>query len=624
MCGIFGILNHCARSSLDSNLLKMTATQLKHRGPDNQTVFHDNNTGFVHTRLALLDLSERGNQPFFSKDRSFCLVYNGEIYNFIDIREKLKTKGIIFRTTTDTEVLLEAILYYGISEALKMLDGMFAFAIWDFSKKTLLLVRDRFGIKPLFYYDQDNCFIFSSELSAIVLWIKAAANIPSIISYLQGFGGPTKGMTFLQNVRIANPGEIITVPQGGRACFKTAITIPELYDEEYSRNLSSFTRRQIVDKADELLFAAVKKQLMADVPVGALCSGGVDSSVIMAMATRLHSDLSIFHADVVGKDSELHAASMLAQYLNLDLKYVDTTDQDFVDLIPEIILHYSHPYAYHPNSVPFYKVSQLVRHNNIKAVLSGEGADECFIGYPWLIPSTKERVKDIFKQSLLYSFKHLISRLRGKLSGDGEAVACDGYLWLLEVRLDEINIEKIISSKSSKILNESDLISLRQLHYHLRTLLHRNDCLGMAAGIESRFPFLDLDVIKFAINLPYRYKVSFSPTFRHSRHDFMVDKWVLRTVASRYLPKKIAFRNKFGFPTNAQSRMKIPQKYFDDGFVRELYGLSQREFSDFYAYSSQGTRVKLMQTEVWAQLFINQVSVDQLVTGLQRHITYSQ
>lgn len=621
MCGIFGILNHDTGRPVDSNLLNISAEKIKHRGPDNQTVFQDKDVGFVHTRLALLDLSERSNQPFFSKDKSYCLVYNGEIYNFIGIREQLKTKGIAFRTTSDTEVLLEAILYYGITEALRMFDGMFAFALWDFSRKTLLLARDRFGIKPLFYYDQDDCFIFSSELSAIVPWIKAAPNIPSIMSYLQGFGGPTKGSTFLKNVRIASPGEIITVKQESRASFKTAITIAELYDAGYSQTLSAFSSKQIVDKADELLFASVEKQLMADVPVGALCSGGVDSSIIMAMAAKLHGDLSIFHANVVGMDSELQAASSLAQYLNLDLKYIDTNDQDFVELIPEIVLHYSHPYVYHPNSVPFYKVSQLVRKNNIKAVLSGEGADECFIGYPWLIPNTKERVKDVFKQSLIYSLKQLIDRLRGKMTGEGEAVACDDYLWFLEVRLDELNIKKIITGNGGKVLDDNDLVTLHQLHYHLRTLLHRNDCLGMASSIESRFPFLDMDVVKFAVNLPYQYKVKFSPRYRHHRHDFMVDKWVLRTVASRYLPKELAFRRKIGFPTNAPSRMKISQKYFDNGFVRELYGLSEKEFSDFYLNSSQNTKLKLMQTEVWAHLFIDQVSVEQLASGLQRHVT---
>lgn len=622
MCGIFGLLHHHSDQTPDNALLNVSAQKLSHRGPDNQTIFTDKGLGLVHTRLSLLDLSERSNQPFFSKDRSHCLVYNGEIYNFIEIREELEKKGVTFRTTSDTEVLLEAVLHYGCHEALKRFDGMFSFALYEFSTQTLTLARDRFGIKPLFYYDQDDRFIFASELSALVPWIKPEPNIPSIIFFIQGFGGPTKGPTFLQHVRISEPGEIITVRKGRRAVFETAITITGLYDKEYAQSLSALNPQQIIDKADELLFSSVKKQLVADVPVGAFCSGGVDSSVVMAMATKLHSDLAIFHANVLGKYSELDAAKMLASHLKLDLKYIDTEDRDFISLIPEIILHYSHPYVYHPNSVPFYKVSKLVRQNRIKAVLSGEGSDECFIGYPWLIPNTKENFKGIFRQSFLFSLKQLIDRLRGKILAAKKEELSDNILNFLEVRLGDINIQNILSDNNTKEYSEKDMITLNQLHYHLRTLLHRNDCIGMSSSIESRFPFLDLGVVKFAVNLPYQYKVRFSPSYRHDTHEFLVDKWILRSVAARYLPKGLAFRRKIGFPTNAQSRMKIPLAFFDNAFVCGVFDLSKKEFADFYNHASQNVKLKLMQTEIWAQIFIRQVPVEQLKADITARITY--
>ncbi|MGE0267468.1 MAG: asparagine synthase (glutamine-hydrolyzing) [Candidatus Omnitrophota bacterium] len=622
MCGIFGLLHHHSDQPPDTGLLNVSAKKLSHRGPDNQTVFTDKGVGFVHTRLSLLDLSERSNQPFFSRTRSHCLVYNGEIYNFVEIREELEKKGITFRTTSDTEVVLEAMLHYGYKEAVKRFDGMFSLALYDFAAETLTLVRDRFGIKPLFYYDQDDRFIFASELSALVPWIKPEANIPSIIFFIQGFGGPTKGPTFLQHVRISEPGEIITVQKGRRASFKTAVTITDLYDKEYTQSLSTLSPGQIIDKADELLFSSVKKQLVADVPVGAFCSGGVDSSVVMAMASRLHGDLAIFHANVLGKYSELDAAKMLAAHLKLDLKFIDTSDQDFITLIPEIIHHYSHPYVYHPNSIPFYKVSQLVRQNRIKAVLSGEGSDECFIGYPWLIPNTKENFKGIFRQSLLYSIKQLADRLRGKILAEKKNDDSDNILNFLEVRLGDINIQNMLSENNTREFDKKDMITLNQLHYHLRTLLHRNDCLGMSSSIESRFPFLDLGVVKFAVNLPYQYKVRFSPSYRHDTHEFLVDKWILRSVAARYLPKGLAYRRKIGFPTNAQSRMKIPLEFFEKAFVCSLFDLSKKEFSDFYTHASQNVKLKLMQTEIWAQLFIHQVPIEKLKDDLTKKITY--
>ncbi|MBP9853808.1 MAG: asparagine synthase (glutamine-hydrolyzing) [Candidatus Omnitrophica bacterium] len=622
MCGIFGFLHHHSDSHPDRNLLNISAKKLTHRGPDHQSIFTNKGLGLVHTRLSLLDLSERSNQPFFSRNKSHCLVYNGEIYNFKEIREDLEKKGITFRTTSDTEVVLEAMLHYGYKEALKKFDGMFSFALYDFSTTTLTLARDRFGMKPLFYYEKDDQFIFASELSALIPWIQPEVNVPSIIFFLQGFGGPTKGPTFLKHVRISEPGEMITVRKGQKAIFETAITITDLYDKAYTQSLSTLTKKQIIDKADELLFSSVKKQLMADVPVGAFCSGGVDSSVVMAMASRLHNDLAIFHANVLGKCSELDAASLLAKHLKLELKYVDVTDDDFISLIPEIIQHYSHPYAYHPNSVPFYKVSQLVRQNQIKAVLSGEGSDECFIGYPWLIPNTKENFKKLFRHSLIFSVKQLIDQCRGKILAQERDSDADNIQDFLEVQLENINIQTLLSENNTKEFDKRDMITLNQLNYHLRTLLHRNDCVGMSSSIESRFPFLDLNVVKFAVNLPYQYKVRFSPSYRHDTHEFLVDKWILRSVASRYLPKSLAFRKKIGFPTNAQSRMKIPLEFFDNAAVSDLLNLSKKEFSNFYTHASHNVKMKLMQTEIWAQLFIHQVPIDSLKNKLIKKITF--
>jgi asparagine synthase (glutamine-hydrolysing) len=603
-------------------LLNVSAGKLNHRGPDNQTIYADKGVAFVHTRLSLLDLSERSNQPFFSRDRSHCLIYNGEIYNFIGIRVDLEKKGVVFRTTSDTEVVLEAIMHLGHKEAIKRFDGMFSFALYEFATATLTLARDRFGIKPLFYCDMEDRFVFASEMSALTPWIKPEVNMPSVMCFIQGFGGPTKGPTFLQQVRISEPGELITVRKGRRAVFETCITINELRDETYAQSLVESTPRQIVDKADELLFAAVEKQLIADVPVGAFCSGGVDSSVVMAMASRLHGDLAVFHANVLGKHSELDAASELAEYLKLDLKSIDTDDGDFIALIPEVIHHYSHPYAYHPNSVPFYKVSRLVRQNHIKAVLSGEGSDECFIGYPWLIPDTKGNFKALLRKSVICSLKELLDRCIGKVRPEKMVETSINMLRFLEDQLETINIRNMLSENNPREFDAKDMITMHQLGYHLRTLLHRNDCLGMSSGVESRFPFLDLDVVKFAVNLPYQYKVRFSPSYRHEKHDFLVDKWIVRSVAERYLPRNLAYRKKIGFPTNAQSRMKIPVEFFDDGALGGLLNLSKREFSGFYAHAHQDIRVKLMQTEIWLQIFIHQVPLEKLKDKLLGMLAY--
>lgn len=199
MCGIFGILWHKHDSIPDKHCLKETARLLHHRGPDNSGIFADAGIGLVHTRLSLLDLNPRSNQPFWDKQGRYCLVYNGEIYNFKNLRTELELSGIQFRTTSDTEVLLELLITRGVEYTLQNIEGMFAFAFYDKIEKTLLIARDRFGIKPLFIYDEEDAFIFSSEIEAMRPWVKFEPDIPSIFSFLFGFAGPTKGHSFFKN-----------------------------------------------------------------------------------------------------------------------------------------------------------------------------------------------------------------------------------------------------------------------------------------------------------------------------------------------------------------------------------------------------------------------------------------
>jgi asparagine synthase (glutamine-hydrolysing) len=629
MCGIFGILQHRASIPPNEHLLKQSATRLVHRGPDNLSVYSDQNVGLAHARLSLLDLSERSNQPFWDKTGTKGLVYNGEIYNFEAIKNDLIKKGINFHTTSDTEVLLEALLFYGCEETLIRLDGMFAFALYDRSLQSLTLSRDRFGIKPLFYHDEDDSFIFASEVQAFMPWIKLEPHQFLIASYLRGFGCPTKGPSFFRNVRIAAPGEIIRIQKGKRAQFSAGIKITDLYDKGLADELEALKPAAVVDRAEELLLASVEKQLVADVPVGALCSGGVDSSIVMAMATKFHNNLAIFHANVVGTLSELDAAQRLSQYLGLDLKYVDTHEEDFLHLIPEIILHYSHPFDYHQNSVPFYKVARLVRAHNIKAVLSGEGSDESYLGYPWVISGIKERLKSDVRQRIKRTpFGAMWKNLRGASLNDTRAherVILDLDLpEYLENTLEESTIRNLILGRNPDGIEERELITLFQLHYHLRTLLHRNDCLGMASGIEARFPFLDLALVKFAVNLPYKFKVRLTPEFGDPLHPYQMDKWVLREVAMRYIPKDIAMRKKAGFPTTAQQRMKIPVEFFRHSFLGEMLALSESEFAQLFDKLSHRIKIKLLQIEIWGQLFIHCHPVTSLQESIKGHITFSQ
>lgn len=397
MCGIFGVVWHAVDSIPDEFRLKETARLLSHRGPDSYDIYNDRGIGLVHTRLSLVDLSTNSNQPFWDKQKRYCLVYNGEIYNFKQLRIQLEQRGIKFRTTSDTEVLLESVIEWGIEAILPKLEGMFAFALYDAVEKTLVLARDRFGIKPLFIGDNDETFLFASEIQAMRPWISLKPDQLSISSFLQGFDGPTRGSSFFEGVKILPPGTLVKLRRGESAQYSKFFSLSDFWSQEEAEKLRQLKPQQMVDLVDRYLFESVQKQMFADAQVGALCSGGVDSSLIMAMASQYHNNLAIFHANVVGPNSEFDAAAKLAKHLKLDLKTVEVRDRDFIDLMPDVMEHYGYPFYRIPQSVPLLMVSRLIQNNKVKAVLTGEGADECYLGYTWLAPNITRWRRQPFK-----------------------------------------------------------------------------------------------------------------------------------------------------------------------------------------------------------------------------------
>src|SRR5215204_547700 len=312
MCGIFGILWHNTEDIPDAARLKQTAKLLHHRGPDDFGIYSEPGVGLVHTRLALLDLNPRSNQPFWDRSGRYALVYNGEIYNFAELRTELEQQGIQFRTTSDTEVLLEALLKWGADAALPRFEGMFAFGLYDKTEKSFLLARDRFGINPLFVYDTGRAFLFASEIGAIRPWIDFKPDPIAISGYLYGFSGPTRGFTFFEGVKFLDTGGIAKITRNAPAEYRRFFALSDFVDPAETERLHRTTPLQLVDEVDEILNDSVRSQLIADAPVGALCSGGIDSSIILAMAAPHHNNLAIFHANVVGPISEFEAASRLA------------------------------------------------------------------------------------------------------------------------------------------------------------------------------------------------------------------------------------------------------------------------------------------------------------------------
>ena len=603
MCGLFGIKYLASTAKPGEEYLRQSVESLAHRGPDATSVLSEKGLGLCHKRLALVDTTERANQPMTDKSGRYSLIYNGEIYNFPELRKDLEQHGYAFHTTSDTEVVLNALIHFG-EAALARFNGMFGLAFADRKTGAILLARDRFGMKPLFWAKtrtaQGDALIFGSEIKSLAPWMALEPDIGSLSAYLMKFGGPTSGKTFYKDVTQLKPGtRLLYTPENGIE-IDTFFALTEFLDDGELERLGSLSATQIADEFDGLMQDAIRSQLFADARVGAFCSGGVDSSLIVSMAARQQQDVSLFHADVKGSWSEYSYAADLADHLGLPIHRVEVEEQDFVDLIPIVTRHYEYPFSYHRNCAPLMLIAQLARDTGVKGLLSGEGSDELFLGYPWL-----------GRKALTDSYCKLTSAITGavrSIPGFGPILAPDPNVNFQNARdilngremADDLALVSEAINKSALAKNDKTIgWSLDYMHYHLRTLLHRNDTMGMAASIEARFPFLDNDVARFGVNLPGRHKLRKSPFVFEKAHPFIRDKWVVREVANRYVPQDLSQRIKVGFWTTVFDRLEIAPDFFKNSSLGDVLKLSNTQMKQTVEEGSPDLALRLMLADVW-------------------------
>jgi asparagine synthase (glutamine-hydrolysing) len=373
MCGIIG----CLRYSNFFPLSSLALNYLHHRGPDDQGIWKDENINLGHTRLSILDLSPLGHQPMMSLGKRFCITFNGEIYNYLELRQELEAKGFSFRGNSDTEVLLAAFEAWG-NQCLARLRGMFAFAIWDRHTKSLFLARDRFGEKPLFYYQDDQAFYFASELKALLPLLphKPELNLETIDLYFHYQYIP-EPHTPLKGIYKLPAAHYLTLSQD--TWKAQPIGYWKLQDIEPLEGDPAQLIREQLD-------AAISLTLRSDVPVGLALSGGLDSSAIAVLAARNYRDtLQTFSIGYEGRpeyDERLQAQA-LAQSLNLPFRDVELSTQGLVDFFPELVTAMDEPIA-DIAAYGHYSVMKLAQSQGIKVMLSGLGGDELFWGYPWV------------------------------------------------------------------------------------------------------------------------------------------------------------------------------------------------------------------------------------------------
>jgi asparagine synthase (glutamine-hydrolysing) len=564
MCGICGIVDFRGLSVSKKLLGAMTET-LGHRGPDDSGVFVSGPVGMGHARLSIIDLSSSGHQPMLSDDGRYALVYNGEVYNFPELRKNLERRGAIFRGNSDTEIVLKALLEWG-TDALAMFKGMFALAFWDKEAERLYAARDRFGIKPLYYHFFDSGIIFGSEVKAILAAnkFKREVDFEALHEYL--YYGTALGSNFLfKGVKKVLPGNFLVVTRQGCRCepFFSMEEIPRVSDDLASS----------AEKIRCYLDGAVKSHLLSDVPVGVFLSGGIDSSTITALASRhYHGTMKTFS---VGFDfdrgiNELPKAKMVAQHFGTEHHELHIEGKKVSQVIEKLVRCHDAPFGDAAN-IPLYLLCEQLK-GSIKVILQGDGGDEIFAGYRRYNVLAFERVWQALSRAgsvlgrlIPRSPAHYRYMRFFKAMKNSDA-AMRMALLMTEESLDSPPT-RVLSEEVRGILRSSNpFFRYREIfdcYAHLdpvQRMLY-TDCriilpdifLGkvdkstMAHSIEVRVPFLDNDLASYVMGIPSAVKVRFGQK-----------KWLLRYAMRGIVPDTILDGKKTGFSVPYSWWLKEP------------------------------------------------------------------
>lgn len=626
MCGISGVLS--ARRVAPELLAAMGEAQA-HRGPDHFATWlaPDGALGLAHNRLSLLDLSPAGHQPFLLGGNA--LVYNGELYNFRELRQELMAEGAALRSTSDTEVLLHLLVRHGVAAALRRIRGMFAFAFWEASSRRLYLARDRMGIKPLFYRQRAGELLFASELKAL-LAAGPDAGRPEI-DPVKVFYSPlgilekSRVATAFRGVRHVEPGTFVFSEAGGEPRAETYFRLTDLADEGIWRRLEAARPAAVLEELSALFGAAIEGMRVADAPMGAFVSGGVDSGLIAARSVRdgegeRVQPLSLFTADVAGPLSETVYARELAQRLGRPLHESRFGPDDFLASWVATTWHYESPVVVHANGAPLAAVARLARQHGVKAVLTGEGADEAFLGYPPQLAARYDRWMRL-PYELLDRIYGLAPPLQRFIS-QADARSLAGELETLVQNLERQTLRREGLARLAFVpaaQRREIYLSYQLLSEGLLSLLWRNDRMGMSAGIEARFPFLDENLLAFALNLPARYKIARTLAVHNWKHPFLVDKALLRRLAARELPAGAAYRVKNGFPSFGLRQLEVGRGFLEGGFWQQALALSAAQLETLCAESTSYNLARYAAVDLWGRLFVLGESREALEEHVRRH-----
>ena len=582
MCGIAGYLGDFA-----SPMLEAMAASIAHRGPDDAGIFQDlaSGIGLAHRRLSILDLSPTGHQPMVSHDGTVVLVFNGEIYNFRELRTELEMRGHRFRSHSDTEVLLALYMHQG-EGMLPRLNGIFAFALWDARNQTLFLVRDGLGVKPLYYAETNAGFIFASEMKALLKASELSRDIDPVAlrHYLTYLWCPAP-RTPLRHVKKLEPGCAMVVRKGHIDRSWRFYKLP------FHQPLKSFSESEAIDQTRTALRTAVQRQMVADVPVGAFLSGGLDSSAVVAFAREAlpESRLQCFTIALDGVDarregmiSDLPYAESVARHLGVDLHTV-RVGPEMADELSNMIYHLDEPQA-DPAPLNVLCISRLAREHGIKVLLSGAGGDDIFTGYRRHRALELERYWSWLPQPVRAALAGAAHKLPARPAAmrrfgkafqyagrDGDARLASYFYWLDPAMVEELLADDVRAASWSEeplVASLADLPDIvpalnRMLYLECRHFLpdhnlNYTDKMSMAAGVEVRVPLLDPDLVALAARLPVQYKQR-GPE----------GKWIFKKAMEGMLPREVIYRPKTGFGVPLRSWLHGPLKQMVEDTLSE-------------------------------------------------------
>ncbi len=569
MCGINGF------NWADENAIQRMNELTIHRGPDNADVFVDEHVSLGHTRLSIIDLSEKGNQPMSSADGRFIITYNGEVYNYRELRKDLEKKGHTFRTGTDTEVVLASYAEWG-TDCLEKFNGMWAFCIYDRKEEILFLARDRIGVKPFFYYFNGKSFIFSSDIKPILMHLGQGVSVNERELYNYLVRKRTLGQSLFNEIKICPPGHYVLFD-----LREKKLQVVEYYDviDKIKKDVGVDSLKT----CETLLGKSVERRLISDAKVGVVCSGGLDSSLVTALCALRKKDIEVFFVDVKEAGySELRYVKEVTEKYGLKLNVCTLTKEKFVTHLVDAVYFNEMPLT-HPNSIGIYLVSEKAREVGFKVLLTGEGADELFGGY------VDRYVHSIMMRKILSPFLKFekLSRLLSAAFYDSPLKAED--FGGINASLGHEQLKWRLQNKG--VTNRATQAMIIDFYDYLQPILLRQDKMSMWASIEARVPFLDYELVEFGVNLPLQYKIR-----------MLTSKYILRKMAKAYLPESVIKRKKCGFAIPVEKWIKPDESLFRKGFLEAYLKLSP-EFVMKLAESG-GLYWQLLNLELWGRLFV--------------------